>query len=138
VWVTFSNPELATAGLSEQEARAKYGNALEIFRVPYDRIDRAVIDDADFGMCKIICDAKGYIVGAHILGARAGELIHEIQIGKAHKIKLRNFYSVLHAYPTYSELLWHGARQAYIRNLQQNIWLRLLSWILAKTGFKKK
>lgn len=134
VWVTFSNPEFANAGLSEIEARKIHGDSIEIFRVPYNSIDRTIIDDNTFGMCKIICDRKGYILGAHILGARAGELIHEIQLGKTYKLKFRDFYSVIHAYPTYSELIWKGGRKAYLQHLSSNIFVKIVAWLF---GAKK-
>jgi len=132
IWVTFANPELAQLGLTEQEARTIHGNSIEIFRVPYGSIDRSVIDDATFGLCKIICNAKGYIIGASILGARAGELIHELQLGAHYNIRLRDFYHVIHAYPTYSELLWRGSRMAYLKHLKQNFFIKIISWFKSK------
>ncbi len=126
VWVTFSTPELATAGLTEEQAREKHGDAIYIYRVPYDTLDRAHTESATFGMAKFICDSKGYLIGAHILGADAGDVIHELQVAMAKGMLFVDLYSVIHAYPTYSELIWHGAKKAYIDQLQRNPFLKIL------------
>ena len=74
-WVTFTAPELATMGLTEHAARAQYGDTIKIYRKGYDRIDRGLIDGTQEGIAKVICDKQGYILGAHILGERAGEML---------------------------------------------------------------
>lgn len=132
IWVTFSAPEFAVAGLTEAAARAKYGENIQVFRAPYASLDRAKIDDATFGMCKIICDKKGYILGAHILGARAGELIHEIQVGAYYNVRMWDFYAPIHAYPTYSELIGQLAKCAYISKLENNVLLRFIKKLFSK------
>jgi len=137
IWVTFSSPELARLGLTEQEARAAHGNRIQIFCVPYSTIDRSAVDDATLGLCKVICDARGYIIGAHILGARAGELIHELQLGVHYKVRFKDFYKVIHAYPTYSELLWHGGRMAYLQWIRQNFFIKMISWFMMKNKIDK-
>lgn len=125
IWVTFSDPEFASAGLNEADARDKLGDKIKVFRINYSAIDRAKIDDNTYGMCKIICDSRGYILGAHILGKNAGELIHEIQVGKSYNLQIWDFYKVIHAYPTYSELIWHISKQAYVNKLKQNSFLNV-------------
>lgn len=134
IWVTFSDPEFAVAGLNETQARAQYGDTIQIFRMPYSALDRAKIDDTTFGTLKIICDKKGYIIGAHVLGARAGELIHEIQIGKYYDKRIYDFYGPIHAYPTYSELISHLAKKAYVHKLQNNIILQWIKKLFTKQG----
>lgn len=129
IWVTFSDPEFASAGLNEQEARQKYGDNIKVFRINYDSIDRAKMDSNTFGLCKIICDSKGHILGAHILGARAGELIHEIQVGKFYNFHIWDLYKPIHAYPTYSELLWKISKQAYIKKITDNPFIKLISYL---------
>ncbi len=131
VWVTFSQPELATAGLSETEARTQYKN-ITIYRRDYTTSDRAIMDGETFGLAKIICDSKGYILGAHILGSRAGELISEIQVGKYYNYKLADFYKVIHPYPTYSEIIWQASKKAYIDRLRNNPLLKVLRFLLRK------
>ncbi len=60
-WCTFTHPELARAGLSEREAKQKYGEDLQTITYQYKDLDRAVVDQKTQGMAKIICDKEGYI-----------------------------------------------------------------------------
>ena len=131
IWVTFTAPELASAGLKEDEAREKYGDSIKVYRMPYSELDRAITDRATFGLCKFICDKKGQLLGIHILGARAGEIIHETQLAKTYNMPFYKIFSVIHAYPTYSELLWHASKKAYIHRLESNFFVKLLKrWFI--------
>ncbi len=120
VWCTFTAPELATLGLTEEKARAKYGDSIKIYRHEYKHIDRGHTDNALNGLLKVICDKKGYIVGGGIVGERAGELLHELQLAKVKGIEFINIESVIHAYPTFSDLIWYSARKAYAQELENN------------------
>ncbi|MGC2310015.1 MAG: NAD(P)/FAD-dependent oxidoreductase [Candidatus Babeliaceae bacterium] len=125
-WVTFTDPTLATAGLTEEQAHARYGTLLDIYTVNYTDMDRAYTDNVRFGTVKIICKKNGEVVGASILGERAGELLHEIQLGKYFKIPFYRWYEVLHAYPTYSDLIRAAAKKAYVEHVQKNFWIKFL------------
>lgn len=126
VWVTFTDPEFASAGLSYQEARRKFGDSVHVRSYEYKNIDRARVDNEEFGMAKIVLNKKNKIVGSSILGVNAGEIIHEIQLGKYYNIPFAKFYAVIHAYPTYSEVLWLAAKKEYIASLENNKWLKLV------------
>ncbi len=99
LWCTFTDPELAHLGLTEQEARERLGRSARVFRYDYQRMDRARTDGAALGLAKYILDAKGRLVGAHILGPSAGETIHEAQLLRALGIPFRKAGPVVHAYP---------------------------------------
>lgn len=133
IWVTFTDPELASAGLTEEQAREQYGDSIQIFKREYTSIDRAHTEVDTRGLCKIICDKYGNIIGAHILGAHAGDIIHELQVMKYFGKKLYTLYSVIHAYPTYAEIIWHIAKEAYIQRIRNHPVIRFLekirSWI---------
>ncbi len=133
LWVTFADPELATVGLSEDQAREIYGDSIKVYTCDYSGLDRAKTDGSTFGRAKFVINKRGYLLGASILGARAGEIIHEVQLGKYYGIKLAQFYPVLHAYPTYSEVVWRSAQQAYVDNLQNSKILSVLRFLL---GFR--
>ncbi|MEX0940467.1 MAG: NAD(P)/FAD-dependent oxidoreductase [Candidatus Babeliales bacterium] len=128
-WVTFTDPELATAGLTEQEARESY-DEIKIYRYPYAKLDRAHTEGKTEGLGKFICDKKGKLIGAHIFGARAGDLISEIQVGKTYGLDLADLYPVIHPYPTFSELIWHSAKNRYIDKLKANSILKLLQSLI--------
>ena len=73
-WVTFTDPELAHVGLTEETARLRYGR-LTIMRWPYSQNARAQAERQTGGFLKVIASRGGKILGAGIVGAQAGELI---------------------------------------------------------------
>jgi len=127
-WITYITPELATSGMTEQQARDKYGDNIRIYRAWYQHIDRAFMENERRGYAKYVCDMSGNILGVHILGAHAGEVLHEVHAAKHHGIKLQDLFGVVHAYPAYSDVVWDAAKQAYIDNLKRSWWYRLYSW----------
>ena len=102
LWVTFSDEELASFGPHKGP---------KIITVHYRDIDRGKMDCTPYGMAKIVCKANGTILGAHILGPRAGEIIHELQLARCKGIKLPDLAKIMHAYPTYNILLLEAARK---------------------------
>jgi pyruvate/2-oxoglutarate dehydrogenase complex dihydrolipoamide dehydrogenase (E3) component len=108
-------------GLTEQEALKNYGTTIKIYTKSYKAIDRAHTDSATHGLLKVICDKRGYILGATIVGARAGDIIHELHLAKTQKIRFHTLHTVIHAYPTYAEIIWHLSKQAYVERLQNNL-----------------
>jgi dihydrolipoamide dehydrogenase len=123
-WCTFTDPELAHVGLTEQEARAKY-RGIKVYRSNYRENDRAVTDLEEKGFAKVICDKKGYILGAHIVGADAGELIHEYLLAKTKKIKIGDISSTIHIYPTLSQIVKRTADQFYTELLNSKLFSNL-------------
>jgi pyruvate/2-oxoglutarate dehydrogenase complex dihydrolipoamide dehydrogenase (E3) component len=131
-WCMFTDPELAHVGLTEEEARERHGDKVRIYRWAYKDTDRGKTDGEEFGMSKLICDAGFRIIGAHILGARAGDLIHEAQVAKMLGIPLHKLDSVIHIYPTFTDAVKQPAKLAYIDHLQENPVVKLLSKLFGK------
>lgn len=102
-WATFTDPELARVGLSEQEAKERYGNDIQIVKQEYADVDRAQAEAATVGFAKIITRRNGQILGAHLVGAAAGELIHEIVLAMSHNLKISALGGI-HIYPTLAEV----------------------------------
>jgi pyruvate/2-oxoglutarate dehydrogenase complex dihydrolipoamide dehydrogenase (E3) component len=75
-WCTYTDPELARVGLSEDDAK-KQGLAHHTYRFAFDEIDRARAEGETEGFAKLVTDPKGRILGAAIVGPHAGELIAE-------------------------------------------------------------
>src|SRR5690606_7025814 len=73
--VTFTDPEFASVGLTEAEARARHGDKIKVLQCPFSDIDRARTDRREEGRIKVITAPRGVILGAAIVGADAGELI---------------------------------------------------------------
>jgi anti-anti-sigma factor len=111
VYVIFTEPTLAFLGLTEAKAHAKHGHELKVYRFDYASMRRALIDGTTTGLAKFLCDGRGRLIGAHILGEAAAEVIHEAQVIKALGKPLRRFNLVTHAYPTYAQALVGRASQ---------------------------
>ena len=99
-WCTFTDPELAHAGLTSDEARAEHGpEDVEIWRHDLADSDRARAERAgDGGM--VLVTHKGRLVGAHVLAPAAGEVVHELALAIHQELKLTDLSSVVHVYPT--------------------------------------
>lgn len=109
-WATFTEPELAHLGLTEEEARMS-NRGIKVYKTAYAAVNRAITDGAEKGLIKIITDKKNYIIGAHIAGAQAAEIMQGFLIAKSLKIPLPKLASVLFIYPTLSELVRKIAAQ---------------------------
>ena len=130
IWCTFTDPELAHAGLTEEEARAAHGDAIKVLCFDYSKIDRARTDIEEFGMSKIILDRKGKIIGAHILGMHASEVLHEIQLAKHFNIPFERIWQAIHLYPSYSDVIRQPSKYHYADKLGRNPLIRLLKKIM--------
>lgn len=114
-WATFCDPECAGVGLSEDAACAKYGDRLEILRLPYSALDRAITDGDETGLIKVLLAPGwtrgalgGSVVGAHVCGERASEIVQQFAFLMAWKLPAGLLAKTVQAYPSYSL----GARQA--------------------------
>lgn len=96
-WCTFTDPELAHVGLTSAEA----GGGAEVHEWPLTRSDRARADGRDEGAV-VAVTRKGVLVGAHVLGPAAGEVVHELALAVQHGMRLDQLASLVHVYPTYS------------------------------------
>lgn len=101
-WCTYTDPELAHAGLTEAQARAEHGDgSVKAYVHDLSHSDRARADSAQEGEIRIVT-AKERIVGAHALAPGAGELIHELSLAIREGLKLRDLGGLVHVYPTLS------------------------------------
>jgi pyruvate/2-oxoglutarate dehydrogenase complex dihydrolipoamide dehydrogenase (E3) component/uncharacterized membrane protein YdjX (TVP38/TMEM64 family) len=102
-WATFTEPEVARVGLSETEARER-GIAHEVTSYRFDELDRAIADGATEGFVKVLTPpGRDRILGATVVGARAGDLIATFVVAMAHGIGLRKLLGTIHVYPTMAE-----------------------------------
>ena len=112
-WATFTEPELAHLGQTEDEAR-KENDDVKVYLTPYANSDRATTDLEKQGLLKIITDKKGLILGAHVVGANAGEIIQGFLIAKSNRMPLSKLAQTLYIYPTLSELVKKTAAKPFI------------------------
>ena len=96
------------------------------------------MDATEVGLGKFICDKKGNLLGAHIVGERAGELISALQIGKTFGMSFMRVIDTVIPYPTYTELLWHASKRAYINHLEGNWIFKIIRWFFKPRGLHSK
>jgi len=110
---TFTSPEIASVGLTEREARAE-GRTLRIGRFPFRAHGRNIADAETTGFVKIVGDADtDQVLGAHIIGAKASELIHECALAIAADLNVRDLAHAIHAHPTLTETIGEAAEDAH-------------------------
>jgi pyruvate/2-oxoglutarate dehydrogenase complex dihydrolipoamide dehydrogenase (E3) component len=129
-WVTFTDPEIAHVGLSEEDAQTQ-GIAIGTILIPMDQVDRAIADGETKGFVKIHHkQGSDQIVGATIVARHAGEMISEVTTAIVGKLGLSDLSSVIHPYPTQAEGIKKAA-DTYRRTLLTPRTKRLLK-ILTK------
>ncbi len=110
---TYCQPQVASIGLTEDAAIAK-GYKVKIGRFPFRPLGKAMAIGESEGMVKLIFDEKyGELLGAHILGSEATEMIAELGIAKALETTWEELHNTMHAHPTLSEAVMEAAGQAF-------------------------
>ncbi len=104
--VVFTTPQLATVGLREEDFTETKPVVHKAF---YRANGRALTMGAEDGYMKLIADADGHILGVHILGESAAELIHEATVLMKHGVTTAQLSDIIHAHPTLSELYLQAA-----------------------------
>jgi pyruvate/2-oxoglutarate dehydrogenase complex dihydrolipoamide dehydrogenase (E3) component len=102
-WVTFTDPEVARVGLSVAQARARFGDRVRVRTAHHSEMDRAVTADRTAGYARLVGDPRGRIVGATVVGPRAGETIGEVVAWMAGGATLSTIVRSTRAYPTWSQ-----------------------------------
>ncbi len=122
---TYTDPELARVGINEREAQAQ-GIAVETVIYPFAEQDRAIAEGATEGFVKVLVPpGKDRILGATIVGARAGDLIAIFALAMKHNIGLDKILGTVFAYPTFAEAAKFAAGVRRKRHAPQ----RTLAWL---------
>lgn len=116
---TYTDPEIAQVGLTEDEAREQHGDRLEIARSDYGHNDRAQADRETAGFIKVMA-VRGRPVGVTIAGHQAGEHIAIWSLAISAKLKLSHVSGMVAPYPTYSELGKRAAGAYFFPKLFDN------------------
>jgi dihydrolipoamide dehydrogenase len=110
---TYCQPQVASVGLTEEKAK-EAGYEIKIGKFPFMASGKAFAVGEREGFVKLIFDAKyGEILGAHIIGSEATELIAEMGIAKALEATGHSIIKTVHAHPTLSESIMEAAANAY-------------------------
>jgi dihydrolipoamide dehydrogenase len=110
--VVFTDPEIATAGLTEPECKAK-GLSVRVGRVPFTAIGKAIANDAMEGFVKVIIDAETKLVlGVTIVGAHASDIISEAALAIEMSAEALDVGLTIHPHPTLGEAVMEAAKAA--------------------------
>ncbi|MCX6137327.1 MAG: dihydrolipoyl dehydrogenase [Ignavibacteriales bacterium] len=110
---TYCQPQVASIGLTEEKAREK-GHELKIGRFPFRSHGKALAMNETEGFVKLIFDAKyGELLGAHIIGAEATEMIGELAVARTLETTYEQIVHTIHAHPTLTEGIAEAALDAY-------------------------
>ncbi len=131
-WVTYTDPELANVGLTEDEAKKRHG-AIKVYRWPYHENDRAQAERVTEGFVKVITDKRDRIVGAAIVGEHAGELIQMWSLAVSQGLKIQVMTQWISPYPTLSEINKRAALRYYAGKAGSPMVRKLVS-IMRKLG----
>lgn len=110
-WATFTDPEVAQAGLTEPQARERFGDAVMTCEWPMHRVDRARTEGHTGGFLKLVHKKDGTLLGVTIVCERAGEMIHEWIVALEHNLKVGDIAQTIHIYPTYSTASMQAAAE---------------------------
>ena len=124
-WATYTDPELAHVGHTEDSARQKFGDRFRIVRVSYAENDRARAEHRTEGMLKVIFARNGRILGASVAGLQAGEIISLFAYAIANNLKASSLTRFVAPYPTLTELVKRAGVEFY-RDQLSNPWLARL------------
>ncbi len=131
-WVTYTAPELAQVGLTADQAQEQH-NHIRVLTWPYYDNDRAQAEGLTEGLAKIVATRRGHILGAGIVGARAGELIQTWVLAMSQRIKIGAVASMIAPYPTLGEVNKRAAGGFYTPKLFSDRTRRIVR-LLARLG----
>ncbi len=103
-WVTYTDPEVAQVGLTEAEARERYGDAVRVSRWSFAENDRARAERATEGFVKVVTGKRGKILGATLVGRHAGELLQPWILAISQGLKISAMAGMIAPYPTLGEI----------------------------------
>ncbi len=121
-WCTFTDPELGHVGLTSTEADARLGNDVDVWRIDLAHNDRTRIEGAPPGAI-IVVTARDRIVGAHVLGPGAGELVHELALAIDQRLGLADLAALVHVHPTTATSIGMLAAESLSEKAQRYRWL---------------
>ena len=110
--VTYTSPEVAQLGLTEAEARAKFGDKVSTTSFPFHENDRAIAEGKTLGEAKLIVKGSK-ILGAHVVGEGAGDIIQLVSVAMSNGLKLTALTNFISPYPTRAEVIKRAASAHY-------------------------
>ena len=130
-WVTYTSPELAQIGLKESEAREKFGADIRVLRADFADNDRARAERETAGFVKVITKKNGVIVGASMVGEKAGEVIQSWSLPIAKGMKVKDVAGLILPYPTLGEINKRAAGSFYTPSLFSDRTRKIVRFLLS-------
>jgi pyruvate/2-oxoglutarate dehydrogenase complex dihydrolipoamide dehydrogenase (E3) component len=127
--VTYTEPELAQVGLTEDEARKQHGSSLRVLRWPFHENDRAQAERVTGGFLKVIATKSGRILGAGAAGHNAGEIIQLWSLAMQGGINMRAMASYVAPYPTIAEVNKRAAVTYFLPSLANPLIRSVIGWV---------
>lgn len=125
-WATFTEPEIAHVGLTEAEARHQHGAGIRVDTLCFTGVDRAVTDDAMSGFLKLVSTSNGKLLGAQLVGPRAGDNINELALALARRLTLSQVAATTHVYPTLALAIQQAAGVSVSERLGRSVVVKIL------------
>lgn len=132
-WCTYTDPEIASIGYNEKRAK-KEGLEYRVWEEQYAENDRAQAEGKTKGKIKLLVSPGGKLLGCQIIGAHAGELIHEWVIAVSGGVKLSTIAGSVHIYPTISEISKRVAGKIFAEKIFSERTKSILKFILSFKG----
>jgi pyruvate/2-oxoglutarate dehydrogenase complex dihydrolipoamide dehydrogenase (E3) component len=127
-WVTFTDPEIAHVGLTDEQARDQ-GYRIRVMRWPYCENDRAQAERATDGHVKVVTNARGSVLGATIVGAHAGELITPWALAIGQGLNIRAVAETVVPYPIFGEINKRAAMMFFAPLAANPRVRRMIRWL---------
>lgn len=122
--VTYTSPEVAAVGLGADAP------GVSVRTVQHDDVDRAVTEGRTVGFTRLVLDRRHRVVGATVVGPRAGETLAELTLALRHRLTVQDLASSMHPYPTWGDGPWNAAVADVRARLQRPLARRALTGLL--------
>ena len=127
-WATFTDPEVAHAGYTEEQAQQRFGDKVRVSILPMARVDRAVTEDAAEGFIKVVQRSNGRAIGATVVGQRAAEALQAWTLAGENGLKMADVARTMQAYPSLATGNQQVAWDAYLDGLTTGFAGKLVRW----------
>ncbi len=128
-WATFTDPEVAHTGYTEEQARQRFGDKVRVSMLPMACVDRAVTEDATEGFLKVVHRGNGKPLGATAVGQRAAETLQAWTLASDNRLKMVDVARTMQAYPSQATGNQQVAWDAYLDGLTGGVTGRVLRWL---------
>ncbi|MCA0983953.1 NAD(P)/FAD-dependent oxidoreductase [Halobacillus yeomjeoni] len=131
-WVVYTAPEIYHLGLTEKEAKQRYGDQLLTFKTKLADNDRFMAERNTEGIVKIMTTNRGRIVGAHAIGEGAGEWMQEVGTIQALNKKFQSLSNIVHPYPARNNIVSQTSDLYWREKLFDSSLNKAIRWYVSK------